>query len=296
MANIAASLLAGALLLAATPARPAEPPPGPLRVVVSIAPQKYFVERIGGSRVRAEALVGPGQNPHTFDLTPRQVARLAEADLYVRVGMPFEAGLLGKVAGMRRDLPIVDQREGIALRRMEEHGAEDADHGGEGTDPHVWMSPRLAKVQAAVIARALAAADPAHRAEYEANLEGFRADLDRVDRSVAAALAGLPRREFYIFHPVLGYFADAYGLTQTAVEAEGKEPGPRRLAALMDRARAEGVKVIFVQPQFSAKSAEAVARAIGGAVVPLDDLAEDYLANLERVAAALAGALGNGKQ
>ncbi len=91
----------------------------------------------------------------------------------------------------------------------------------------------------------------------------------------------------YVFHPAFGYFADAYGLIQVPIEIEGKEPGARQLSKLIDRAKKDRVKVIFVQPQFSARSAEAVAKAIGGVVVPIDDLGRDYLANLESIAAAI---------
>jgi zinc transport system substrate-binding protein len=96
-----------------------------------------------------------------------------------------------------------------------------------------------------------------------------------------------------VYHPAFGYFADAYGLKQVPVEVEGKEPSARQLAAFIERAKAAGAKVIFVQPQFSTKSAEAVARSIGGAVVPMDPLATDYLANLERTAEKTAEALGH---
>jgi zinc transport system substrate-binding protein len=147
-------------------------------------------------------------------------------------------------------------------------------------DPHVWLSPRFARIQAATIAKALADADPARADEFRKNLAAVQQDLDRLDARLAAALAPLRGKTFFVYHPAFGYFADAYGLVQAPVEIEGKEPGARQLAALIARAKSEGVRVIFVQPQFSARSAEAVARAIGGAVVPIDPLAGDYEANL----------------
>jgi zinc transport system substrate-binding protein len=121
-------------------------------------------------------------------------------------------------------------------------------------------------------------------------------DLDRLDARLRESLAPLKGRDFFVYHPAFGYFADAYGLRQIPVEIEGKEPTARQLARLIDRARAEGVRVIFVQPQFSAKSAQAIATAIGGSVIPLDDLAKDYLANLAAMAEKVRGALAAEKK
>jgi len=137
---------------------------------------------------------------------------------------------------------------------------------------------------AATIARALQAADPTHAADYQANLRALQDDLAALDAKLAQALAPLKGRQLFVYHPAFGYFADAYGLKQVPVEVEGKEPTARQLAGLVDRARAAGARVIFVQPQFAPKSAEAVAKAIGGAVVPLDDLAKNYIANLSDMA------------
>jgi len=167
-----------------------------------------------------------------------------------------------------------------------------AAHGGT-PDPHFWLNPRYAKIMAATIEKALEAADLPHAEAFRKNLAALDDDLDKLDARLREALAPLAGRDFFVYHPAFGYFADAYGLRQAPVELEGKEPTARQLARLVARARAEGVRIIFVQPQFSAKSAEAVAAAIGGAVVPLDDLAKDYVANLtdmaDKVRSALAG-------
>lgn len=262
-----------------------------LRVFVSIPPQAYFVERIGGEHVQVEVLVGPGQSPHTFAPTPRKMTRLAQARLLFRVGVPFEETLVAKLASTHGRLKIVDTRKGIELRRVQGGHAGHEHRAGE-TDPHVWLSPRLAKVQARTMCDALCEADPAHAGDYRENLAALHADLDRLDRRIAAALAPLKGRTFYVFHPAFAYFGAAYGLKQQAVETGGKAPGPRHVKALIDKARAEGVKVIFVQPQFSDREARTVADQIGGAVVPMDPLARDYINNLEDMAAKVRAALG----
>ena len=273
---------------------------GRLPVYVSIPPQKYFVERVGGLNVRVAVLLKPGQSMHTYEPTPKQMVELSAAKVYFRIGAPFEMQVVDKVGQALRGLYLVDTNEGITLltttepcEHEDQSGghADEHEHAHSEPDLHTWMSPRLVKVQAANICRALVHVDPPHKADYEANLANFAADLDKLDAQIATALKPLRGREFYVFHPAFGYFADAYGLRQAAVETGGKEPSARQLKNLIDKAKASGTKLIFVQPQFSRRGAEAVAQAIGGAVVPLNDLAEDYTNNLRHVADEIKAAL-----
>ncbi len=256
-------------------------------VAVSILPQAYFVQRIGDDNVSVITLVGPGQEPHTYAPTPQQVSSLAQAKLYFTIGIGFEVGLVGKIRGAFPNVKIVDSTKGVTFRKMsaEEAGAEADAHMQAGEpDPHTWLDPKLAKIEAGNICDALAEADPAHAEQYKKNLASLDADLDAVDAKIAKALAPLKGRSFFTYHPAFGYFGDAYGLHQMPVEMEGKEPSARQLVELIDKAKKEQVRVIFVQPQFSTRNAETVARAIGGAVVPMNDLAPDYIDNLQRMA------------
>lgn len=274
-----------------------------VRTFVSILPQRAFVQRIGGERVSVDVLVQPGQSPATYDPTPRQMAALGRAGLFFRIGVPFENGLLPRIRGSMPDLKIVDTREGVPLRVMEAHGHDGhdhahehtqehgAEHAQEGRDPHIWLSPKLVMVQAHTICGALSEHDPEGKALYEANLRAFLIELDELDSRVAAILEPVKGGTMLVFHPSWGYFADAYGLEQWAIEVEGKTPGARQLAEIMDRAEEQGVKAIFVQPQFSRRAAEVVANAIRADVKAIDPLAEDYMVNLEAVARAVREAL-----
>lgn len=288
------TLLCGAWVVGTVAAQPANAPPEKLTVAVSILPQAHFVERVGGERVRAVVLVGPGQSPHAYEPTPKQVAELAGARAYFTIGVEFERGLLPRLRSSFPKLRVVDTRTGVPLRTMTgaeavaecDHGHDHGRHDHQGTpDPHIWLSPRLVKIQAQTICDALADLDPAGAETYRRNLAAFQTDLDRLQDLLEVALAGLKGREVFVFHPAFGYFLDEFGLKQVPVEIEGKEPTARQLATVIERAKAAGVRVIFVQPQFSRKSAEAVAEAIGGVVVPLDPLARDFTANLEEMAA-----------
>ena len=123
-----------------------------------------------------------------------------------------------------------------------------------------------------------------HRSVYEANFRAFTAQIDQLDADLKKTFAGKTGVQFMVFHPSWGYFAHAYGLKQVPIEIEGKEPKPAHLKELIQHAREKDIKVIFVQPQFSAKSAKLVAKEINGEVAFVDPLAEDWSANLREVA------------
>jgi zinc transport system substrate-binding protein len=169
----------------------------------------------------------------------------------------------------------------------EHHGKAEHDkdhHEHTGLDPHIWLSPPLVKIQARTILAALQEADPAHRSVYEANFKAFAAQIDQLDADLKKTFAGKKGLQFMVFHPAWGYFAHAYGLKQVPIEIEGKDPKPAQLKELIQHARKNDIKIVFVQPQFSTKSAELIAREIGGQVAFADPLAEDWMANLRQVA------------
>lgn len=258
----------------------------PLEVFVSIFPQAYFVERIGGSSVTVEVLVGPGKSHHTYEPTPRQLTELTQADVYFRIGVPFEKALATKIAFTMDRLRMVETQKEVPLRYLPESQ-------GKGTpDPHIWMDPKLVKIQAASISETLSQIDPVHAVDYNLRLKAFQDDLDRIDQEIAEILAPLKGKKVYVFHPAYGYFLETYGLVQAAVEVEGKEPGPRHLAEMVDRMKQEQVKVLFVQPQFSAKTAKTIATEVGASVITIDPLARDYLENLRQTALKIKEAFG----
>lgn len=255
----------------------------PLSVTVSLLPQQYFVERIGGPHVRAIVLVPPGKSPATHEPTPQQMQAVATSRLILRIGVPFENNWLPRLAQLAPDARIVDLRDGIKLRPVDLPPGSSAAVGG-APDPHIWLSPPLVMRMADRIRDELIALRPEAKAEFEANHRAFIADLKALDGDLRSRLANKKAPNFMVYHPSWGYFADAYGLKQMPVEAGWKEPGPRTLQLVIDGARQNGVRVIFVQPQFSQKEARTIAEAIGGEVLAVDPLAPDYIDNLRRVA------------
>ena len=187
----------------------------PIHVFVSILPQAYFVERVGGERVSVDVLVGPGRSPGTYAPTPQQMAGLEKANVYFSIGVPFETRLLEKLTSSLKRLNVVDSRRGVELRMMtaahhhhqDEEVADDHDHAEHAAgmpDPHVWMDPKRVKIIARNIHDELARLDPEHADEYATNLDAFLADLTALDTRITETLKPLKGREFFVFHPAYG--------------------------------------------------------------------------------------------
>jgi zinc transport system substrate-binding protein len=280
--------LTAVALAACRPAVPATPLADPtrLRVAVSVPPQAYFVERIGGRHVEIEVMIPPGYSHVDYPLTPRQIVALSRARLYVAVGQPafeFERLRIQPLLAQLPGIELVDMSRGMRLIEGEGEGEGSEDHSHAGSDPHVWVAPDSVAVAARNIAAALERIDPAHASEYRANLRSFETDIAGLDRSIRAQLDPHRGEAFVVFHPTWGYFAHEYGLRQVAIEAEGKEPSAARLIHLIGEAKREGVKVVFVQAGFPRKSAQVIAEAIGGRVVTADPQVRDWLGNLRQV-------------
>ena len=263
---------------------------GKIVAFVSIVPQEYFVKRIGGEYVEVHVLVGPGQSPETYEPTPKQMSALSEANVYFRIGVPFESFMAGKIKSAFTHLDIVDTQEGIQRKVLEghDHGQDSA---GGAPDPHIWLAPDLVKMQAKTIEEALNRLSPEHASVFRGNLALFEHDLDSVNAEIDSILAPYRGESIYAFHPAYGYFTAAYGLKQVAIEVSGKEPSAKELSTVIGEMKQASNHVIFDQPQFSTRTAQTIADAIGGKVVPLDPLAEDYLTNLVSMARTIAEVL-----
>ena len=262
-----------------------------LQVFVSILPQSYLIDRIGGEYIDVTVLVGPGKSPETYEPTPHDMAHLSDAEVFFKIGIPFEKRLLAKAAKLLPNLNVVDTRAGIKLRRME----DDADHGDhdheDGNDPHTWLDPQLFKIEAENMGAELKRLRPKYAKQFDHNLASLKNDLDQLDSYLADLMKPMAGKHFYSFHPSYGYFADRYGMRSVAIESAGKGPGAQKLAALIEEAQNDGVKAIFVQKQFATSAAEAIAHEIGAKVVLLDPLAYDYINNLKQMAAEIRASL-----
>ena len=266
-----------------------------IAVAVSILPQKYFVERIAGDHVSVMVLVGPGRSPATFEPTARQMAQLAGARIYFQIGVPFESVWADRFGAVNPAMRLVDTSAGIALRNLDAGrvAGPSGAHAGVA-DPHIWLDPILVKTVATHIRDAMMEVDPGRRQAYEANYEALIGDLDSLDAEIRQLLDQVSSRTFIAYHSAWGYFADRYGLNQIVIESEGKEPGARALAEIMQAGADAGVRVVVVQQQFSVRSARTVAESLGAELLQLDPLAEDWLANMRLTARSIYLALERG--
>ncbi len=266
-------------------------------ITVSVLPQEYFVQRIVGDDYKINVMIPPGQNEATYEPTPREMKAVGDSILYFRIGhLAFEEAWIDKIASLNQQMKIVDTSVGVSLitgtdphsprKEGEAPRAAVGDHDHSGIDPHIWLSPAAVKVQAKHILDGFLAVekDSARRAIYEKNYGEFMQDIETLHTEIEALLKPVAGKKFMVYHPAWAYFARDYGLVQFSIEIEGKSPSAATMKQIVDTARAENIRVIFVQQQFDAANAWAVADEIKGKVVTADPLAPDWLDNMRKTA------------
>ncbi|PLY09291.1 MAG: cation ABC transporter substrate-binding protein [Arcobacter sp.] len=251
-------------------------------VTVSILPQKYFIEKIAMDKVFVNVMVQPGASPASYEPKTSQMKDLINSEIYFSIGVPFEEAWLGKFKDINKNMQIIDSSKGIKKIAIAQHHHEGEvhHHNEEILDPHIWLDTILVKVQAKNILDALVQIDKKNRNFYYDNYKNFLFELDALHLKLSTILKEVKGKRFMVFHPSWGYFAKRYELEQEAVEKEGKEPKSKEIIALINEAKEEGIKVVFVAPQFSKKSAEIIANGIGGKTIFIDPLSNKWKESL----------------
>lgn len=250
-------------------------------VLVSVAPHKFFVERIAGPTVFVDLLVPAGASAHTFEPKPKQMLIASQADLWFRIGEGFEARAMQVFQSHHPQMVFVDLREGIDLI----HAGCCKSH---GEDLHFWLSARLAKIQANTIAQALIKAYPQHRQLYQENLAKFQQELTQLDETITRLLLPVKNRTILVSHPAYAYFCRDYGIRQLSIEFEGKDPTPQVLTKTLALARDLCIRTVYIQMQYNNKGAKLIADEIGADVVTLNPYSENYLDSMLEIAYAFA--------
>ncbi|MEA3289285.1 MAG: zinc ABC transporter substrate-binding protein [Campylobacterota bacterium] len=274
-----------------------------LNTVVSILPQKTFVEAIGGDKVNVTLMVKPGNSPHSYEPKPSQMRDIAKADIYFALDVEFEHTWLPKFKSQNNSMKIVDLDHGIQKSRLEKHSHHEKEHGHddheehhdehddheEGLDPHIWTSPSNVKIIATNIYNTLCSEDSANKDYYKSNYEKFLKHIKTTDQKIKTILKDVPKHsKFMVFHPAWGYFAAQYNLTQIAIEAGGKNPKPKHIAYLIEEAKEENIKAVFTAPEFSDTAARQIAKELGVPVIKVSPLNPKWSKNLQRLAKAIA--------
>jgi zinc transport system substrate-binding protein len=253
-------------------------------VIVSILPQKTFVQKIAGDDFEVQVLVPHGASPESYSLLPSQLKAISQAGVWFRIGyIGFELSWLDKVAELNENMQIVDLSEGLDLIREEEIHHGDHVHEG-GIDPHIWLSPKLVKQMSGKISEVLSGINPEKTTAYKTNYMKFVKEIDQLDVDLRKAFKDYNGRSFITFHPSLSYFARDYGLNQLALESGGKEPTPQHMAQVVELARKEGIRAIYIQSEFDRDHARVFAEEIEGKVIEVKPLSPEWEENLREMA------------
>ncbi|HKK42612.1 MAG TPA: zinc ABC transporter substrate-binding protein [Bacteroidales bacterium] len=246
--------------------------PGKEIITVSIEPFRYFVEAIGGNDFTINVMVPPGADPHVYEPYPDQVTKLSRSSAFISDGyMGFEKTWLNRFYETNSAMKHLALGDSINLI------SSPHSHGDEGVDPHFWVSPKSGLIMASSVKNFLTGLNPSHSAVYQANYDSLLLKIDSLDKRAERLFSSAANKAFMIFHPDLTYLARDYGLEQIPVEYEGKEPSPSHMRDLIDIARKDNIKVIFVQREFDEKAAKTIAQQVGAGLVTIDPLSGDWL-------------------
>lgn len=247
-------------------------------ITVTIEPLKYFTEQIAGDKFKVETMVPQGSNPETYEPTAQQMINLANSDMYIKVGsIGFERTWMKKLEANAPHTILIDSSEGvIPLESCE-----------GTTDPHTWMSCRNAIIIAKNIYKALAQINKADSMVYKANLENLINKIRATDAQVRANITKEKADAFMIYHPILTHFADEYNLHQISVEDHGREPSAAQLQGIIEEAKNEKAKIMFVQKEFANRNTDIVAKSVGAEVVEINPLSYNWNEEMVKIAKCL---------
>lgn len=242
-------------------------------ITVSIAPERFFVERIAGEGYQVNVLVPKDANPEMYDPTPRDIAAIAHSDLYFYMGsLAFEQMWIDAIKRQNAGIKCVDISSHLPVMKHVCIHSDGHVHG----DPHFWSSIAGARAISRGIYEALSEVYPRDKELFGKNYEKLSSEIDALEEEGREVFDDLKERSFVIYHPSLSYFSDEWNLVQLPIEREGKEPTPAYLSELITKAKEKGVRLVFIQEEFDVKNAEIVAKELGAKTVLIRPLDEDW--------------------
>jgi len=273
-------------------------------ITVSIAPYKYFVDAIAGDNFTVNVMVPPGASPHNYEPYPEQIKKLQQSVAYIANGyLDFELAWMDRFYGMNpamEGLTLADSMELIASSHIHSEGEHDSDEGSHdgaetkgadqnvvGVDAHFWLSPKRGLIIASEIKDFLCELDPPNSGLYQKNYTELAQSIVKLDLKADSLFSAAQKKTIIIYHPNLAYLAKDYGINELAIEEDGKEPSPAHLKELVDLARSEGIKSVFIQKEYDKRYAETIAGDIGAGVVVIDPLSANWLASTDSIIVAI---------
>jgi zinc transport system substrate-binding protein len=253
-------------------------------IIVSILPQKTFIEKIAGNDFDIIVLIPPGASPEAYSLIPSQLKDIARSAAWLRIGnIGFELSWMDKIAQVNKNMKIYDLSEGLDLIAENSTQSGGQVHSG-GVDPHTWMSPALVKKMAKRIRDILSEINPEGSQKYMKGYLEFITEIDQLNVDIKKILQGFEGKTIIMFHPSLTYFARDYKLNQVSLESGGKEPTPHHIKQVVDLANKEKIKVIYIQSEFDKEHARIFAEEISGKIIQFSPLNPDWINNLIDIA------------
>lgn len=273
-------------------------------VAVTIVPQIEMIRGIAGNRVEIVEMIPAGFSPANYAPSPAEMTAFNKSEIYFSIGVPADTQNILPRAEENNDLKVVKLFELVENkfpnRYMNHSHEEDKDdheddpqsnQDKQGRDPHIWLSPERSAYMVKIMRDHLIALMPEYADEFRENTEEYLNKLTAVDQKNTELLSKYSVEEILVYHPSYGYFTEHYGLEMIAIEESGKDPGPRHIAEIIDKAREENIKTIFYQAEIDSNKTKAIAEEIDGNIVQLNPLAEDYLDNLSSLAETFAKVL-----
>lgn len=244
-----------------------------LSVVASFYTMYDFAGKIGGDKAEVSILVPAGAEPHDWEPSTSDIVSLEQADVFIYNGAGMEGWVEDILSSLsNKSLTVVEATKGVPLIYKD-----------STPDPHVWLDPKLAKLELANIKDALAAADPDNASYYQENYDKYASEFDALDSELREGLSACPKKDIVVAHEAYGYLCEAYGLNQIAIEGvlAESEPDPARMANIVNLVRDKGISVIFFEELIGPKVAQSIADETGASVSvlnPLDGLSDEQRA------------------
>jgi len=247
------------------------------QISVSILPQKYFVEKIAKDYFKINVLIPAGASPASYEPSSRQMKEITKSVSYLRIGhIGFEQVWMDRLQKTNKKMKVSDLSKDIDFIKGEPVKHGDHFHEG-GIDPHIWMSLESAKIIARNTLAALIDLDSTLSIAFTNNYVDFIEEINNIEFQIRELLSPYEGKEFLIYHPALSYFARDFGLVQHPLELDGKNPSPAHLKEIIDLSKEKGIKAIFIQKEFDKENAETLAKEIGGKIIQINPLAENWL-------------------
>lgn len=257
-------------------------------ISVTILPQKHLAEKIVGDRFTINCVVPANSNPEAYDPTPAQLMEIDRSQAYMRVGMlGFEMAWMERIQHNSPHLQVYDTSTGVDMIIAPHTHSHDDGH-QHIVDPHIWCSPRNARIMAQNIYNAAVELDSENKSYYKANYDKLLQHIDSIDAVITEILLPVAGRSFAIYHPSLTYMARDYGLKQITLEDVGKENSAMGLKRVVDEARQCGVEVVFIQREFNSRQVETFAHELGAEVVVINPLNYNWGEEMINIAYAIA--------